>query len=63
MQFHCWVFTATEDKNLVLPQEDCLDRQFLVVGKKILTLVKEKYVMFSHHHHPIQILKIKKAEH
>jgi len=61
MQFHCWVFTATENKNLELWQEDSLDHQFLTVVKKILTLVNEKYIMFSHHPHPIQILK--KAEH
>lgn len=57
IQFHCWVFTATENKNLELRQEDSLDHQFLTVVKKILTLVNEKYIMFSHHRHPIQILK------
>ena len=61
MQFHCWVFTATENKHLELRQEDSLDHQFLTVVKKILTLVNEIYTMFSHHPHPIQILK--KAEH
>jgi len=63
MQFHCWVFTATENKNLELRQEDSLDLQFLTVVKKVLTFVNEKYIMFSHHPHPIQILKKSHMEH
>ena len=57
MQFHCWVFTATENKNLELRQKDSLDHQFITVVKKIHTLVNEKYIMFSRHPRPIQILK------
>jgi len=57
MQFHCWVFTVTENKSLELRQGGGPDRQFLAVVKKILTLVNEKYIMFSHHPHPILILK------
>jgi hypothetical protein len=34
MQFHCWVFTVTENKNVVLQQEDGLVRQLLTCGKE-----------------------------
>jgi hypothetical protein len=57
MQFHCWVFTVTENKNSVLHQEDGLVRQLLTCGKEMPTLVNGKYVLFSHHPHLILILK------